>query len=60
MRATVTIIIEPVADGTISRVTFTLELEGHGFGSPLLPLVRRQAEKGAPVSYRNLKRLLES
>jgi hypothetical protein len=25
-----------------------------------VPLVRRQAQKGAPISYRNLKKLLES
>jgi hypothetical protein len=30
-----------------------------GLGIPLVPLVRRQAEKVAPVSYTNLKRLLE-
>lgn len=31
-----------------------------GPGVALVPLVRRQAEKGAPVSYRDLKQLLES
>lgn len=52
--------VEPIDDGTRSRVTFTLDFEGHGLGVPLVPLVRRQAQKGAPASYRNLKRLLES
>jgi uncharacterized protein YndB with AHSA1/START domain len=60
IRASATITIESVGDGTISRVTFTLDFEGQGIGKALLPLVRRQAEKVAPVSYRNLKRLLEA
>ena len=59
IRTNATITVEPVNGGARSRVTFTLEFEGHGIGIPLLPLVRRQAEKGAPNSYRNLKNLLE-
>ncbi len=60
VRAHATITVDPVDDGTRSRVTFTLDFEGHGLGVPLLPLVRRQAQKGAPNSYQNLKKLLES
>jgi uncharacterized protein YndB with AHSA1/START domain len=60
VRAHATITVDPVDDGTRSRVTFTLNFEGHGLGVPLLPLVRRQAQKGAPNSYQNLKKLLES
>jgi hypothetical protein len=52
--------IEPLDDGRRSRITFTLDFEGHGIGVALLPLVRRQTRKGAPVSYQNLKRLLET
>jgi uncharacterized protein YndB with AHSA1/START domain len=59
IRTNATITVEPVNGGTRSRVTFTLEFEGHGIGVPLLPLVRQQAQKGAPNSYRNLKNLLE-
>jgi uncharacterized protein YndB with AHSA1/START domain len=59
IRPNATITVEPVNGGTRSRVTFTLDFEGHGIGIPLLPLVRRQAHKGAPNSYRNLKNLLE-
>jgi uncharacterized protein YndB with AHSA1/START domain len=59
IRPHATITVEPIGDGTVSRVTFTLEFEGHGLGVPLVPVVRRQAEKGAPISYANLKRLLE-
>jgi uncharacterized protein YndB with AHSA1/START domain len=58
IRPTATVGIEPAAGG--SRVTFTLDFEARGVGVALLPLVRRQAERGAPVSYRNLKRLLET
>jgi uncharacterized protein YndB with AHSA1/START domain len=60
IRAHATITVEPVDDATQSRVTFTLDFEGHGLGVPLVPLVRRQARKGAPNSYRNLKSLLEN
>lgn len=60
IRPHATITIEPTGDGTRSRVTFTLDFEGHGLGIPLLPLVRRQAQKGAQASYQNLKQLLES
>ncbi|HCT77253.1 MAG TPA: hypothetical protein DGG94_11970 [Micromonosporaceae bacterium] len=60
IRPHATITIEPINGGTRSRVTFTLDFEGHGLGIPLVPLVRRQAHKGAPTSYHNLKKLLES
>jgi uncharacterized protein YndB with AHSA1/START domain len=59
IRAHATITIEPIDDGTRSRVTFTLDFEGHGIGVPLLGLIRKQAQKGAPTSYQNLKKLLE-
>jgi uncharacterized protein YndB with AHSA1/START domain len=59
IRTNATITVEPVSGGTRSRVTFSLEFEGHKIGVPLLPLVRQQAQKGAPNSYRNLKNLLE-
>jgi hypothetical protein len=52
--------VEPINDGTQSRVTFTLGFEGHGLGIPLVPLVRQQAQKVAPTSYRSLKKLLEN
>jgi uncharacterized protein YndB with AHSA1/START domain len=54
------VIVEPLDGGTRSLVRITLDFEGHGIGVALLPLVRRQAEKGGAASYRNLKRLLES
>ncbi|MCI2421689.1 SRPBCC family protein [Saccharopolyspora sp. K220] len=60
LRPHATVTVEPMNDGAGSRITFTLDFEGHGVGVPLVPLVRRQAAKGAQLSYRNLKKLLES
>ena len=60
VRPHATITVEPLSGGARSRITFTLDFEGHGLGVPLIPLIRRQAQKVAPTSYQNLKRLLES
>ena len=60
IRPSASLMVEALDGGARSRVTFTLGFEGHGLGVPLLPLVRRQAARGAPVSYRNLKRILEA
>jgi uncharacterized protein YndB with AHSA1/START domain len=60
IRPHVNITVEPLSDGTRSRVTFALDFEGHGFGELLVPMVRRMASKGAPRSYRNLKERLET
>jgi uncharacterized protein YndB with AHSA1/START domain len=54
------ITVEPLDGGTRSRVTIALDFEGHGIGNLLLPLVRRQAKRGAPASYRRLQELLDS
>ena len=59
VRPNASITVEPLDDGARSRVTFALDFEGHGIGKPLLPVVRRQALKAAPTSYRNLKQRLE-
>ncbi|HEU4397551.1 MAG TPA: SRPBCC family protein [Actinomycetota bacterium] len=59
IRPNANVTVEPLDDGARSRVTFALDFEGHGIGRPLLPAVRRQAQKGAPTSYRNLKERLE-
>jgi len=58
VRPSATVAVEPLGGGG-SRVTFSLDFEGHGVGRPLLPVVRRQARRAAPVSYRTLKALLE-
>ena len=60
IRPSARITVEPIDDGTRSRVTFALDFEGHGIGVPMVPIVRRMAAKGAPTSYRNLKERLEA
>jgi len=53
--------IEPLDDGTRSRVTIALDFEGHGIGKLLVPrVVRPMTLKAAPTSYRHLKERLES
>jgi uncharacterized protein YndB with AHSA1/START domain len=59
IRPSAKVTVEPLDGGRRSRVTFALDFEGHGLGRPLLPAVRRQAARAAPISYRNLKRRLE-
>jgi uncharacterized protein YndB with AHSA1/START domain len=59
IRPNATVTVEPLDGGARSRVTFALDFEGHGIGRPLLPAVRRQTQRSAPVSYRNLKQRLE-
>jgi uncharacterized protein YndB with AHSA1/START domain len=59
VRPSATVTVEPLHGRDRSRVTFTLDFEGHGIGRPLLPAVRRQAGRAAPVSYRTLKERLE-
>jgi uncharacterized membrane protein len=43
-----------------SRVTVSLDLEGHGLGKLLLPLVKAQARKQIPADQARLKEILES
>lgn len=53
--------IEPLDDGSRSRVTIDLDFVGHGIGKVLVPLlVRPQARKGLPRNLSNLKRRIES
>ena len=53
--------IEPLDDGTRSRVTIQLDFEGHGIGKLLVPLVvRKQAQKEVPRNLQKLKEQLES
>ena len=60
VRPSARVTVEPLGDGTSSRVTLALDFEGRGIGRLLVPLVvRRMALRAAPVSYRNLKERLE-
>jgi uncharacterized protein YndB with AHSA1/START domain len=61
LMADASITVEPLAGGTRSRITFTLDFRGRGMGKLLVPdVVRRLAQRGAPGSYRNLKERLEN
>lgn len=52
--------VEPLGDGERSKVTIALDLEGHGIGKLLLPLVvRRQVEAEMPRNMQKLKEQLE-
>ncbi|OKK22484.1 hypothetical protein AMK16_05015 [Streptomyces sp. CB00455] len=52
--------IEPLDGGMRSRVTLSLDFEGHGLGKALVPLVvRRFARKEMPRGEEKLKHLLE-
>lgn len=52
--------IEPLDNGTRSRVTIELDLEGHGIGRLLLPLfVRRKAQEEMSRNMQLLKNKLE-
>jgi uncharacterized protein YndB with AHSA1/START domain len=59
VRPNATVTIEPLDGGQRSRVTFSLDFDGRGMAELLVPVVRRMAAKGAPISHRRLKELLE-
>ena len=61
IRATVDVTVEPVNANARSRVTITLDFEGHGIGKLLVPLiVRRQAGGEMPANVERLKQRLEA
>ncbi|MFC9295396.1 SRPBCC family protein [Streptomyces sp. NPDC057011] len=52
--------IEPLDNGTRSRVTLSVDFEGHGLGRALVPLaVKPMLRKEMPRSEEKLKHLLE-
>jgi hypothetical protein len=60
IRAIVAVTVEPGEDAR-SRLTITVDFEGHGIGKVLVPLVvRRQAAKEMPANLQALKQRLES
>ncbi|MGZ4334637.1 MAG: SRPBCC family protein [Gaiellaceae bacterium] len=50
--------IEPAGEG--SRVTLELELDAHGLGKLMLPMVRKQASGQVVTDHERLKEILES
>jgi uncharacterized protein YndB with AHSA1/START domain len=61
IRALVAVTVEPLADGSRSRLTIELDFIGRGIGKLLVPLVvRRQAAAEMPENMRRLRQRLES
>jgi uncharacterized membrane protein len=61
VRAVGTVTIVPLDDGSRSRVTITIDFQGHGLGGKvLLPLAKSQARKQIPKDQAKMKELLES
>jgi hypothetical protein len=60
IRATVDVTVESLG-GTSSRLTITVDFDGHGIGKLLVPLVvRRQAQKEMPANVEALRRRVEA
>lgn len=59
IRPNATVAVEPLDGGQRSRVTFGLDFDGRGIAELLVPVVRRMAARGAPISHQRLKDLLE-
>jgi len=51
--------VEPIGDGSRSRVTLELDLKGHGLGLLIAPFARRQTARQVPKSQAKLKEVLE-
>jgi hypothetical protein len=61
VRGNVVTTVEPIEGGERSRVTISLDFEGHGIGKVLVPLVvRRQVQAEMPRNMQKLKERLES
>jgi uncharacterized membrane protein len=54
-----TVTIEPLNDGSRSRLTLEFDLVGYGLGKLLAPLARRDARKSIPRDQQRLKAKLE-
>jgi hypothetical protein len=54
-----TVTVEPIGDGSQSRVTLDFNLEGRGIGVLIAPFARMQAKKEIPKSQQRLKERLE-
>lgn len=61
IRATVDVTVDPLDGGSRSRVTISVDFDGHNIGKLLVPLVaRRQAQKEMPANVQRLKGRLET
>ncbi len=55
-----TVTVEPMGDGSSSRVTVEFDLVGYGMGKLVAPMARRQAPKLIEGNQQKLKERLES
>ena len=61
IRAVGTGSVEPIGDGSRTKLTITIDFEGHGIaGKILLPVAKTQARKQIPKDQARMKELLES
>jgi uncharacterized membrane protein len=61
IRAVGTVSVDPLGDGSRSKVTITIDFEGHGLaGKVLLPVAKTQARRQIPKDQARMKELLES
>ena len=52
--------LEPVGDGSSTRLSLELDFTGHGMGMLFAPMARSQARKQVPKDQLKLKERLES
>jgi uncharacterized membrane protein len=55
-----TVTIEPLGNGARSKVTLQFNLEGHGIGKLIAPLVNLDAKRQIPKDHQRLKERLEA
>jgi uncharacterized protein YndB with AHSA1/START domain len=61
VRGVGTVSVEPVGDGSQTKLTITIDFQGHGLGGKLLlPVAKAQARKQIPKDQAKMKALLES
>jgi carbon monoxide dehydrogenase subunit G len=61
IRAAVDVNVESIEDGERSRVTITIDFNGHGIGKLIVPLlIRPQAAKEMTANMQRLKQRLET
>jgi uncharacterized membrane protein len=61
IRAVGTISVDPLVDGSRSKLTISIDFQAHGLaGKVLLPVAKNQARKQIPKDQAKMKALLES
>jgi uncharacterized protein YndB with AHSA1/START domain len=60
VRGAVEVSVDPIDDGRASRLTISIDFQGHGIGKLLVPLaIRPQARKEMPANLTRLKQRVE-